>query len=70
MLGFTYIIDAVLYASFPVQHNQVGGYWSSCYHCKANSNSNGSSKLLYSNEEDWLNFMEWFHTVEDDNGKI
>ena len=32
--------------------------------------SNVFSKPVCANEYDWLKFIEWFHTIKDDDGKL
>ena len=66
MLNFSYFVDVLLNAAFSVHHYQVCGYWSRCYQCY----SNVFSKPVCANEYDWLKFIEWFHTIKDDDGKL
>ena len=44
---------------------QVGGYWCSAQ----NQLKFHNQKILSQNKQDYQNFLEWFHTIDGDNGE-
>ena len=62
MLNFKFLIDALINAVS--YHYQVGGYW-----CKVNVQTFSRSAFVSWYQVDQKNFLKWFDTIKDDEGK-